>query len=76
MNFNRIINMVVRMLVQRGARWGVNKMGRQLSSRGGVQKGATGRDTDLTPAERKARGDARAAAKRARQAARITRRLR
>lgn len=75
MNLNGIINMITRMLVQRAAKWGMGRMDRQLSGRSTARKGAPARDDALTPAERKARGDARAAAKRARQAARITRRL-
>lgn len=74
MNFDGIINMITRMLTRRATKWGMKTMDRQLS--GGRKGAGGGGDEDLSPAARKARADVRAATKRARQAARITRRIR
>lgn len=73
MNLNGIINMIARMMTRRATKWGMKSMDRHLS--GGGRKGAAG-GGDTPAAAGKARGDLRAASKRARQAARITRRLR
>ena len=69
MNFNQIIDMLIRMVMRKLMNFGINK-GIEMAS----GKGKT--PAEMTPEERKAAGDMRAAAKRARQAARITRRMR
>lgn len=69
MNMNQLINMMIRMVMQKLMNFGIRK-GTQLAA--GKGKPAA----EMTPAERKAARDMRAAVKRARQAARITRRIR
>ncbi|MDO5613687.1 MAG: hypothetical protein Q4G14_10670 [Paracoccus sp. (in: a-proteobacteria)] len=73
MNFNQLINMVMRMFTQRAMNWGMRRATRT------ARKTDTGKvarkDDGLTPAQRKQQAQAREATKRARQAARITRRI-
>lgn len=64
MNLNQIVNMVMRIFVRKGVNWGINKGAQAVAKRspvkpGGPTQAAHGRDI----------------AKRARQAAKITRRL-
>lgn len=66
MNLNQIINMVTRIFIRKGVNWGINKGTQVLARRG---KGAAG-PVDATHANH-----ARDAAKRARKAAAITRRI-
>ena len=61
MNLNQIVNMVVRIFVRKGVNWGINK--------------GTAAIAKKTAKPGQAPLDTRALAKRARQAARITRRL-
>lgn len=72
MNMNRIINMVINIIMRRTINAGINKGIGAMSRKGGAKKtAASGQAGAGAPAH-----DGRAAAKRARQAARITRRLR
>lgn len=71
MNLNQIVNMVIKTVTRRLVNWGVNK-GMDLAARRGTGGTAVG----ATPAQAKQDNAAREAAKRARQAAKITRRLR
>ena len=71
MNMQQIINMLTRMVMRRGIHWGINKATRQISKTGARQPGSKG----ATPTGNLQNRAAREAAKRARQAARITRRL-
>ncbi len=67
MNMNQLINMAMRMLTRRAMNWGMNKGMNTLSRNGrGGAEGRRGHGQDKTTRE---------AIKRARQAARITRRL-
>lgn len=64
MNVNQIVNMVMRIFVRKGVNWGINKGTGMLAKRtpakpGGASHAASARDV----------------AKRARQAAKITRRM-
>jgi len=68
MSLDRLINQLIRMVTRRAVNFGINK-GVELAA--GKGKPAS----QMTAAERKAAQDSRAAIKRARQAARITRRL-
>jgi hypothetical protein len=64
MDLNRILSMISRIFVRKAVNKGIDYAARR------------GKDpAQMTPAERKQAGDARALAKRARQAARITRRM-
>ncbi len=65
MNFQRLINQFMRIFTRRAINHGLNRMARP----------AKGQDGKASAARVKATKDMRAAAKRARQAARITRRL-
>lgn len=69
MNLNQIINMLIRMVMKRLMNFGITRGIEMAAGKGKAP-------AEMTPAERKAAGDMRAAAKRARQAARITRRMR
>lgn len=67
MNFNQLLNMIARMLTRRAVNWGINK---------GIGRAArTGGKGRASPAERKQAQQNRAAVKRARQAARLARRI-
>jgi len=66
-----IIAMLSRMLLQRATRWGIRKGTDAIASRS-AGKAAAGK---MTPAARAQAKDMRLAVKRARQAARITRRM-
>jgi hypothetical protein len=66
MNLNQIINMVTRIFVRKGVNWGINK-GTQMVARRGKPAAPL---ADVTHANH-----ARDAAKRARKAAAITRRI-
>jgi hypothetical protein len=68
MNLNQIVNMVVRMVTRRLINTGINK-GIDLAARKGKPKGK------MTSADHQQANSARETVKRARQAARITRRL-
>ena len=68
MNLNQIINMVIRMFLRRGINWGINKGVKMAANRG--QKTHTS-----NPEERGQSQQVTDAAKRARKAARLTRRL-
>lgn len=68
MNLNQILNMVLRILLRRGVNWGVNK-GIDLAARKGKAP------AQMTEAERREAQNARDLAKRARKAARLTRRF-
>lgn len=70
MNVNQIINMVMRLFVQKGVNWGINKGAAMVAKRNPASqtgKGGAGGASQST--------QARDLAKRARQAAKITRRL-
>lgn len=71
MNMQQIINMLTRMVMRRGMSWGINKATRQMSKTSAKQPGSKG----ATPTGHQQNRAAREAAKRARQAAQITRRL-
>ena len=73
MNLHQIVNMVVRMLMRRGINWGITK-GIGLTARRGKPAQDT-RPEEMTPEDRKQAQVARDTAKRARKAARITRRM-
>lgn len=73
MNLNQILNMVVKTFTRRLVNWGVNK-GMDLAARRGTGGAAPG--AKATPVQQRQANAAREAAKRARQAAKITRRLR
>lgn len=64
MNVNQIINMVMRIFVRKGVNWGINKGATMVAKRSPAKPGGVDQSTQ-----------ARAIAKRARQAARITRRM-
>jgi hypothetical protein len=68
MDLNRLIQMIVNMFVRKAVNKGINA-GIDYASRRGKPAG------EMTPEERKQAQDARAIAKRACQAARITRKL-
>jgi len=68
MNLNQIVNMVMRTLMRKGINWGINK-GTQVLSRRGMAA------PPPTAADHAHSAQAREAAKRARKAAAITRRL-
>ena len=68
MNLNQIISMVTRMFVRKGVNWGINKGTGMLARR--AKPGAP-----ASPAELVQVNHARDAAKRARKAAAITRRI-
>lgn len=68
MNMQQLINMVIRTVTRRLINLGINK-GMDVVARKGKPKG------HITAGDRKQAQDARALAKRARQAAKITRRL-
>ncbi|WP_134680741.1 hypothetical protein [Paracoccus ravus] len=65
MSLNQFFNMLSRMVTNRLMNWGINKGIRQMNSTGGKQ----------TAQQRQREKSARQMVKRARQAARITRRL-
>ena len=65
MNLNQFFNMLSRMITHRLLNWGINKGIRQMNSSGGKQ----------TVQQRQREKATRRMVKRARQAARITRRL-
>ncbi|MDZ4134685.1 MAG: hypothetical protein U1D06_03705 [Paracoccaceae bacterium] len=68
MDFGRIITMIVNRLLRRAVNTGVNKGINRMAGKGKP-------DSQMTPAERSQASKGREMAKRARQAARITRRL-
>ena len=68
MNLNQIINMVTRIFIRKGVNWGINKGTQVLARRG--KPAASAAPVDPTHANH-----ARDAAKRARKAAAITRRI-
>lgn len=70
MNMQQIMNMLTRMIMRRGLNWGINEATRQMSKPGTRHPGGK-----ATPAAQQQGRGAREAAKRARQAAQITRRL-
>ena len=69
MNLNQIVDMVVRIFVRKGVRWGINK-GAGMLAKKGTPAGTAGAKGPAAGGH-----DPRALAKRARQAARITRRM-
>lgn len=71
MNLNRIFNMLARMVTRRAVNWGMNKGIGHVSKRMG---GTTAKGKPTAAANKQAR-NMREATKRARQAARITRRM-
>lgn len=68
MDLNRIVNMILNIVLRRAINTGINKGINHFAGKG---KPAS----EMSDAERKQAADARALTKRARQAARITRRL-
>lgn len=68
MNLNQIVNMVMRIFLRKGVNWGINK-GTKMMSKGRKPAAPT------TPASVSHSAQARDAAKRARKAAAITRRI-
>ncbi|NEX44900.1 hypothetical protein [Pseudotabrizicola algicola] len=68
MNLNQIINMVTRIFLRKGVNWGINKGTQMISNRG--KSGAS-----VPPADPHHANQAREAAKRARKAAAVTRRI-
>jgi len=68
MNLNQIINMIIRIFLRRGINWGINKGMSMVSNRDKQPK-------SMTPQERAQSQQMRDATKRARKAARITRRF-
>jgi len=66
MNMNQFFNMLTRMVTRRLMNWGINKSLRQMNSGTGGKR---------SPQQKSLNKTARETAKRARQAARITRRL-
>ncbi|MFN7223690.1 MAG: hypothetical protein ACK4MS_06715 [Paracoccaceae bacterium] len=68
MNLNQIVNMVMRIFVRKGVNWGINK-GTDVVARRGKSP------TQMTRADHIQAGQAREMVKRARKAARITRRI-
>ncbi len=68
MNLNQLVNMVIRTVTRRLINMGINKGIDYASRKGKPRAGAAGGDRGQSK-------DARAVAKRARQAAKITRRL-
>lgn len=66
-----IMNLLMRLFARRATDWGIRK-GTEMIARRGAGAGAAGK---MTPAAKKQAQDMRQAVKRARQAARITRRL-
>lgn len=68
MNFDQIINMVVKSVINRLVRLGVDRGINAVAGRGKAQD-------EMTDEERATGQDARATARRARQAARLTRKL-
>jgi len=74
MDFGKLIQMVVNLVVRRLLHIGVNK-GIDLLASKGKPAAPAAPDEPMTPAEEQAAKQARKAAKRARQAAQITRRL-
>ncbi|MDO5621095.1 MAG: hypothetical protein Q4G24_06465 [Paracoccus sp. (in: a-proteobacteria)] len=76
MNMNQILNMLQRMLLRRAMNWGINKGIGMLGKRTAQNGAQTDQpEAPMTPEERKRVQQSRDMAKRARQAARITRRL-
>lgn len=71
MNLNQIFNMLARMVTRRAVNWGMNKGIGHVSKRMG---GTTAKGQPTSAANKQAR-NMREATKRARQAARITRRM-
>ena len=76
MNLNQIFNMFARMVTRRAVNWGMNKGIGHVSKRmgGTTAKGKPTAAANKQAANKQAR-NMRAATKRARQAARITRRM-
>ncbi len=68
MNLNQIVNMVMRIFVRKGVNWGINK-GTDVVARRGKSP------AQMTHADHVQAGQARDMVKRARKAARITRRI-
>lgn len=68
MDLNRLLNMVLRIFVRKGVNWGINK-GVDYAARRGKPSG------QMTQTDHAQARSARDLAKRARKAARITRRL-
>lgn len=71
MNLNGIINQITRIFVNRAVNWGIRKGTDTLAKR----SGGTTTGGKMTPQARKQAQTSREAIKRARQAARITRRM-
>lgn len=69
MDLGKIVQMILNMVLRRAVNFGINK---GIDAVAGKGKPAA----QMTPEERKAAATSRAAVKRARQAAKITRRLR
>lgn len=68
MNLNQIINMVTRIFLRKGVNWGINKGTQMVSRRGKTTVAPTQADAHHST-------QAREAAKRARKAAAVTRRI-
>ncbi|MDR7125192.1 hypothetical protein [Pseudotabrizicola sp. 4114] len=68
MNVNQIINMVMRIFMRKGVNWGINKGTQMMSKRGKPAAPTTTVDAGHST-------QAREAAKRARKAAAVTRRI-
>ena len=76
MNIERIITMIIRQVSRRFITRGIDA-GIDMASRGKrARQGGSGASEQLTPEEHKHAAAAKDAAKRARQAARLTRRMR
>jgi hypothetical protein len=68
MNFDSIVNMIVRTFTRKAVNWGINKGINTVAGKGKPP-------AEMTPAEREMAAKARQSAKMARKAARITRNI-